>query len=127
MVTLDQLVGSDFVAVGEFNIGELDDFRVPDAGVLPVGATLAEGGIFFPTAILVAEVLSPRDDSYRKLGFYFRRGVCEVLLVDSDADAGRVIVLVRGEHEFELAGQSAVLGASAEQLTAMIIRSEAPR
>lgn len=119
------LDGSGFEALLEINIGVRRDFRIPDATVLAPSSTPPEDEVFIPTAVLVAEVLSPGDDSYRKLGFYYRHDVQEVLLVDGDA--GCVRVLVRGEHEFELADRSAVLGVSADELTAMIIRSEAPR
>jgi Uma2 family endonuclease len=119
------LEGSGLEALFEINIGVRRDFRIPDATVLAASSIPPEEEIFIPTAVLVVEVLSPRDDAYRKLGFYYRHDVQEVLLVDPAA--AEVRILVRGEHEFELAGRSAVLGVSAEQLTAMIIRSEAPR
>lgn len=66
-------------AGGSFNLGEPDDYRVPDLGYhrSPHGL-----GAFVPTAALVLEVLSPGDDSEAKLPFYARHGVEEVWLVD---------------------------------------------
>ena len=64
--------------VGEFNLGVRRDFRVPDLGFhrgRPTGTWLA-------TAAIVVEVLSPDDETREKYGFYFDRGVEELLVVD---------------------------------------------
>jgi hypothetical protein len=50
----------------EFNLGAQDDYRVPDLGVhreRPSGAWVA-------TAALVVEIVSPGDESWKKLPFY---------------------------------------------------------
>jgi Uma2 family endonuclease len=39
---------------------------------------------FEPTAGIIVEIVSPGDETYAKLGFYFAHGVREVLIVDPD-------------------------------------------
>lgn len=67
------LVGTD-----PFNLGEADDYRVPDGGWLRPGPDQ----VYLPTAALVLEVVSPNDDTWEKLGFYARHHVDELLIVD---------------------------------------------
>ncbi len=64
-------------AVLTFNLGEPDDFRIPDAGLLP-----GPMGVWHDTALLVVEVLSPEDMTFDKFDFYTARGVQELLVVD---------------------------------------------
>lgn len=68
------------------NVGELDDYRVPDVTVwMPED----EGeSAFLPTAELVVEVVSPGEDRTAKLGFYADRGVPEVLTLEPDQRRG---------------------------------------
>ena len=66
------LVGTD-----PFNLGEADDYRVPDGGWLRPGPDQ----VYLPTAALVLEVVSPDDDTWEKLGFYARHHVDELLIV----------------------------------------------
>lgn len=61
-----------------FNLGDPDDYRVPDLGYhreFPTGA-------FVATAAIVVEVVSPDDQTEAKLPFYASRGVDEVLVID---------------------------------------------
>jgi Uma2 family endonuclease len=63
----------------EFNLGESEsDFRVPDGGLHRPGAS----GIWHATAALVIEVVSPGDESWKKLPFFAAHDVDEVLIVD---------------------------------------------
>ncbi len=64
-----------------FNVGEPDDFRVPDGGY----HRTRPGTLYVPTAAMVLEVLSPDDETFAKFDFYARRGVEEVLVADPDA------------------------------------------
>jgi hypothetical protein len=69
---------ADLVETGPFNLGVIDDFRVPDGGYhrqLP-----AE--VFVTTAAVVLEVASPQDETYAKFDFYARHGVEEVIVAD---------------------------------------------
>lgn len=63
---------------GPFNLGEPDDYRVPDRG-LHRQSVLAT---WVPTAALVVEIVSPDDESWQKLEFYAVHQVDEVVIVD---------------------------------------------
>ncbi len=67
-------------AVGEFNLGESGDYRVPDAGLHRPGPD----ALYNPTAALVVEILPSGDDSYDKLPFYAAHHVDELLIIDPD-------------------------------------------
>lgn len=60
-----------------FNLGDPDDFRVPDAGV----HRSQPNKVWFPTAAMVLEVESPDDETWDKLDFYAAHGVDELLIV----------------------------------------------
>jgi Uma2 family endonuclease len=65
--------------MGQFNLGDDErDYRVPDGGL---HADWSDQ-VFYPTAALVVEILSPGDESRQKLPFYAAHGVDEVLIVD---------------------------------------------
>ena len=72
-------LAAGLVPGGSFNLGDPDDFRVPDLGFHRAPVTPA---LYMPTAALVVEVLSPGDETIAKLPFYARRGVQEVWVVD---------------------------------------------
>lgn len=61
-----------------FNLGESEDYRVPDGGLFQPGPD----AVYVPTAALVLEVVSPDDETWEKLGFYAAHGVGELLIVD---------------------------------------------
>jgi Uma2 family endonuclease len=61
-----------------FNLGEPDDFRVPDGGIFRPGAD----EVYVPTAALVVEIVSTDDKTWEKLGFYAAHQVDELLIVD---------------------------------------------
>ncbi|MEO6124743.1 MAG: Uma2 family endonuclease [Ilumatobacteraceae bacterium] len=69
--------------VAEINVGASFDFRVPDAAVVAERSD----SVFFETALIVVEVLSPKDDTYRKFGFYHRHQVAEILVIDPMTDS----------------------------------------
>lgn len=79
----------DLLAVADFNLGEAEDFRVPDGGLLRPGP----GELFNATASLVLEVLSPGDETPKKLPFYAAHRVDEVLIVDPDLRSVRWLAL----------------------------------
>lgn len=70
------------VLIGPFNLGEPDNFRVPDLGLHREDPNRT----WVPTAAIVVEIESPDDETWEKLPFYASRGVEEVLVV---APAGR--------------------------------------
>jgi Uma2 family endonuclease len=64
---------------GAVNVGlNPDDFRVPDRALHRDAADR----LWHPTVALVVEIVSPGDESWRKLGFYAEHDVAEVLIVD---------------------------------------------
>lgn len=66
------------VATGPFNLGSIDDYRVPDHGYhrrLP-------HDVWVPTVALVVEVVSPDDETFAKFDFYAAHGVEEIIVAD---------------------------------------------
>jgi Uma2 family endonuclease len=61
-----------------FNLGEPDDYRVPDLGLHRESGDAD----WVPTAALVAEVVSPDDESWLKFGHYAAHAVDEVVIAD---------------------------------------------
>ena len=102
--------------VGEFNIGDdLHDFRAPDGGLLRDFTSQ----VFYPTAALVIEVVSPGDDSWNKLGFYANRGVDEVVIVDPDTHTVHWLARA-GDSSYEPVESSAVIELGPAELAAAI-------
>lgn len=65
--------------MAEFNLGESEhDYRVPDGGV----HRERPRGVWFATAAIVVEIVSPDDETWEKLPFYARQLVDEILIVD---------------------------------------------
>jgi Uma2 family endonuclease len=86
---------AELTVTDAFNLGNSkDDFRVPDVGLHRPGA----GGTWLPTAALVVEVVSPGDDSWKKLSFYAAHGVDELLIVDPRKQSVDWLGLVDGEY-----------------------------
>jgi Uma2 family endonuclease len=103
------------VSVAEINLGDRRDFRVPDGAIL---AEAADDTVWFDTALVVIEVLSKHDDSFRKFGFYYRKGVEEILIVDPMNDT--VQWFSRGTEVFVPAEGSQVLGISGTTLAGQL-------
>lgn len=93
------LVGS-----GPFNLGEPDDYRVPDRGYHRSLPTTT----WVPAAAVVVEIVSPGDETWDKLTFYAAHGVDEVLIVEPGEHRVRGMAL--SEDHYEETGRSAVLG-----------------
>jgi Uma2 family endonuclease len=62
----------------EFNIGEADDYRIPDGGLHRDSSDV----LYHPTAALVVEIISPGDETRDKIPFYAEHNVDELLMVD---------------------------------------------
>lgn len=99
---------------GPFNLGEPEDFRVPDLAVRDPGLD----AVYLPTARIVVEVLSPDDETYAKFGFYARHQVAEILVADPESSTVHIWVLI-GDGYREVA-RSVVLDVSADALAAAI-------
>ncbi len=99
---------------GPFNLGERDDFRVPDRGLLREAAPAT----WNPTAALVVEIVSPGDESWAKLPFYTDHGVDEVVIVDPETR--RVTWLARSGAGYESIDRSIVLDVAVADVVAQI-------
>lgn len=79
----------------EFNLGgSKDDYRVPDLGV----HRDPQSAVWVPTAAIAVEVLSPDDDTWKKLPFYARQEVDELLIVDPADHSVTWLALRDGEY-----------------------------
>jgi len=65
-------------ALGDFNVGDEDNYRIPNGGLHRPGPD----ELFYPTVALAVEIVSPGDETWKKLPFYAVHGVDEVLIVD---------------------------------------------
>ena len=82
-------------STGPFNLGREDDFRVPDRGLHREWAD----AVWYPTAALVVEIVSPDDETWEKLGFYDAHGVDELLIVDPQEKTVSWLGLGAGEYK----------------------------
>ncbi len=64
--------------VSIFNLGEPGNYRVPDGGL----HREREDRVYYQTAALVVEIVSPDDETWEKLPFYAAHQVDELLIVD---------------------------------------------
>ena len=81
--------------LGDFNLGQPDDYRIPDAGLVAPGSD----ALYLPTAALIIEVLSPNDETWQKLPFYALHHVQEVLVVDPDTHKVDWLALTGGRYD----------------------------
>ena len=66
------------VESGPFNLGDgPNNFRVPDRGLRE-----RANKVWFDTAALVVEIVSPHDESWEKMPFYAAHQVGEIVVVD---------------------------------------------
>jgi Uma2 family endonuclease len=95
-------------------IGVKDDHRVPDLALLRLGYEPQWNA----TAALVVEVISPGDDTWKKLPFYASHGVEELLIVDPEQ---RSVDWQRLDHdEYRPVERSGLLELSAAELAERI-------
>jgi Uma2 family endonuclease len=109
-------VAAGLVGCGNFNLGEPNDYRVPDHGY----HRSLSPQLYVPTAAVVVEILSPGDHTWDKLGFYAAHGVDEVLVADPDARTIRFWVRQASGLGYDEVGASALLRVTAPDLTAQI-------
>ncbi len=103
------------VLTGQFNIGDsAGDYRVPDLGLHREFTDC----VWYPTAALVIEIVSPGDESYKKFDFYASHAVDEVVIVDPDQRAIHWFTLADGGYR-EI-DQSAVLATAPAELADQI-------
>jgi Uma2 family endonuclease len=97
LVMLQPLAAAaELTVVGQFNLGaDEHDYRVPDGGL----HRDFTDRVFYPTAALVIEIVSPGDESWGKLDFYAARGVEELLVVDPEEKTVSWLGLEGGEYK----------------------------
>lgn len=100
--------------LGEFNLGEEDDYRIPDAALLEPGPD----ALYVPSAALVVEILSPDDETIQKLPFYAAHQIAEVLIVDPEQRSLRWLALAEGEYR--PAARSALIDLGSQELAERI-------
>lgn len=83
------------VVSADFNLGDPDDYRIPDAGLHRDDTD----AVYVDTAALVVEILSPHDESWEKVPFYAIRGVAEVMIVDPSTRSLTWLRLRAGRYE----------------------------
>ncbi len=99
---------------GPFNLGERNNFRVPDLGF----HRTRDFSLFMPTAAIVVELLSPDDETYEKLPFYAAHLVDEVWIVDA---VGRTIeIRERTAVGWDHSDRSGLLAYNAAEIVAQL-------
>ncbi len=71
-------------AIEVANVGDQDNYRIPDVTVFDPGDA-DPTGVWLASAAVVVEIASPREDPEAKLPFYAAREVDEVVLVALEA------------------------------------------
>ncbi len=94
---------------GAFNLGEPQDYRVPDGGY----HRSRPGSLYVSSAPVVLEVVSPDDETFAKFGFYAAHGVREVLVALPEERAVRCYDPSTGE----LLDVSRLLGVDLRELS----------
>lgn len=99
---------------GQFNLGEEGDYRVPDGGL----HRDPTDRVYYSSAALVIEIVSPGDESWGKLDFYAAHGVEELLIVDPQEKTVSWLGLEAGEYQHLKRSRLIELGATelAEQI-----------
>jgi Uma2 family endonuclease len=93
---------------GQFNLGDEGDYRVPDGGLQQD----ASDRVYYPTAALVIEIVSPGDESWEKLPFYAAHGVRELVIVDPQQRTVSWLGLEAGEYQHLKRSRLVELGAA---------------
>jgi Putative restriction endonuclease len=110
----------DLLVTTAFNLGEPEDYRVPDGGL----HRDRPAGVFAATAAMVIEVVGPGDEALAKLAFYARRAVVEVLVADPARRTVRMWQLRGGssqpEPHYEETDRSDLLAVTGTELAAEI-------
>ena len=95
--------------LGQFDLGaDEHDYRVPDGGL---HGDFTDR-VFYPTAALVLEIVSPGDESWGKLDFYAAHRVDELLIVDPQEKTVSWMALEGGEYKHLKRSRLIELGAA---------------
>lgn len=100
--------------ISPFNLGTANDYRVPDGGLHRPGPDR----LYYPTAALVLEIVSPGDETWEKLAFYATHEVDELLIVDPAARS--VSWLARTGDRYEPVARSDLIDLGPDELAAQL-------
>lgn len=114
LVLTESVRAAGLIAGGSFNLGEPNDFRVPDLGY----HRGSPDHLYFPTAAVVIEVLSPDDETFAKFDFYARHSVDELWVVDPLERTVRIWALT--DAAYEQVEASGLLGLTSAGVTGYI-------
>ena len=98
-----------------FNLGDPGDYRIPDGGLLRERTNR----VYAPTAALVVEIISPDDDTPKKVAFYAKHGVEELVIVDPQQQTVEWLGL-RPDGEYPPVERSGLIDLSAAELAKSI-------
>lgn len=116
---LEDRLGGLLVVTGPINLGEEDNYRIPDAAAIAADEYDPDQ-VWVPRAELVVEIRSVDDDTFDKFNHYARHDVAEIVVVDLKS---RTIAFWRKvEHNeiYEQARNSELLQADAQELASAI-------
>jgi Uma2 family endonuclease len=100
---------AELTVVGQFNLGDDEhDYRVPDGGL----QREFTDRVFYPTAALVIEIVSPGDETWEKLAFYAAHSVEELLIIDPKDRTVSWLGLEGGEYKHLKRSRLLELGAA---------------
>jgi len=85
---------SGLTSTGTFNLGSEGDYRVPDGGLHRDW----RDQVWYGTAALVIEIVSPEDETWNKLEFYAAHDVEELVIVDLQEKTVSWLALEGGEY-----------------------------
>ena len=107
-------LAAGLTSTGTFNLGIEGDYRVPDGGLHREW----RDQVWYRSAALVIEIVSPDDETWSKLEFYSAHGVEEFLIVDPQEKTVSWLGLEGGEYKHLKRSRLIELGAAelAEQI-----------
>jgi Uma2 family endonuclease len=88
-------LSAGLVSDGEFNLGEPEDYRIPDRGLYRP----EDERDWQQTAALVVEIVSPGDETWEKLAFYAQHDVSELLVIDPQKRTVDWLALKDGQYQ----------------------------
>jgi Uma2 family endonuclease len=105
---------AELTPLADCNLGDAGDYRVPDGALQRPGPDR----LYYATAALALEVVSPGDETWEKLAFYASHGVEELLIVDPQERAVHWLALEAGEYR--PVARSGLVGLGAGELAARV-------
>ncbi len=117
---LARLAGLHPLIAGELNIGEPEDFRVPDGALLRD----RQPATWHPTAALVVEIVSPGDETWQKPPFYAAHHIDELLILDPATRSIDWLALDKSRNAYHPIERSELIDLNAADLAKRIDRPD---